>query len=164
VKTAIVALTCWLLSGCVTLSTPVMNADGKIVDCSAKGGGFGLGFFVGLGEAASMRGDCVSNAAALGYLPVKDGGTIAIDMTDMGGHIEVTRVRGGSTANEAGIKPGDIVAEIGGTKPASVEEAKRLLYGKIGTTVVVTLQLAGRDFNLKIKREAYGKATGLAST
>lgn len=52
------------------------------VQCSAKGGGFGLGFVVGLGEAASIRGDCVSNAASLGYIPMKEAGTIAIELAE----------------------------------------------------------------------------------
>lgn len=73
----------------------------------------------------------------------------------------MTRVRAGSTAEDAGVEAGDTLASINGTKPASIEEAKRLLYGMIGPAVAITLHPAGRDLHLKIARD--GKATGLTS-
>lgn len=53
----------------------------------------------------------------------------------------------GSPAEEAGIKPGDIIVAIDGTEMQgkTIEEASKLIQGEEGTSVVLTLQRVGEE-------------------
>lgn len=57
------------IAGCVSVSTPMKHADGRVINCDAAGIGL-----IGAPAALVMRGNCVSNLRTSGFVPLDEGG------------------------------------------------------------------------------------------
>jgi carboxyl-terminal processing protease len=87
-----------------------------------------------------------------------DAATLGLVLTIANGQLQVISPQDGSSAAEAGIKPGDVIFTID-SEPAydmTLGEAEQKLRGPIGSEVQLTLRRgAGKPINLTLKREAY---------
>ncbi|MFH1193387.1 MAG: S41 family peptidase [bacterium] len=71
-------------------------------------------------------------------------GGIGIIIIQKDNRVIVKELIAGAPAEQAGIKPGDVIVRVGDKKPADVQEAADLMRGKIGTKVTVTV-LRGKN-------------------
>lgn len=67
--------------------------------------------------------------------------------------VQVSRVFAGSEAEQAGIRPGDLILSIDGRLPASVREAERLLLGPERQDVILELGRGEQTRRLRVPRE-----------
>jgi len=69
-----------LLTGCVSMDGKMLNAHGEEKDCSASGGGIGLGMVVGAALAATSNQLCESKWEDQGYLVHDNIGNSGIEL------------------------------------------------------------------------------------
>lgn len=67
--------------------------------------------------------------------------------------IVVKTVAAGSTAERAGIMPGDAIVKIDGVEPSSVGDAQRKLGGPEGHDLLLEIQRGGRTMTVRATRE-----------
>lgn len=76
--------------------------------------------------------------------------------------VSVARVTSGSGASQAGIKSGDIITEVEGTKITSMEDLTTTLQKfKINDTITVTFERGGETQSVEVKLGS-GRSTGRA--
>ena len=149
------------LTGCMSMRTDLVNADGKRDFCEATGGGIGLGAVVGVAAAAASRASCVSDKQKLGYLALDEAGSVGVALPeDPKAAPLVVGVRDGSEAQKAGIRAGDEIVGINDRAPADTRETKAWLFGKIADPVKVALKRLEQQLEFLIKREPLAKAAG----
>lgn len=72
-----------------------------------------------------------------------------------GGELVVGSVTGGSPAQKAGVRTGDVVTAVDGRAMASVPDAAAALRGPAGVDVRVTLRRAGAELVISLTREEF---------
>jgi hypothetical protein len=92
--------------------------------------------------------------------PVQDslaGGNVAVTLGERGAgstfEIVVTQVAATSEAERSGIAPGDVLVGVDGTRPATMNDARRSLAGRPGTDVVIELLRGDERVVLRVARE-----------
>ena len=80
---------------------------------------------------------------------------IGAEMQQRNHQISVTSPMKGSPAEKAGLKPKDVVKEVDGksVKGKSLTDVVKMVRGKEGTTVTLTIERAHQTHTLKIKRD-----------
>ena len=133
-KIALIASLVAILAGCSAQSQMLINPARKIVRCSAHGTGLD-----GVIVTNANMSNCVDDYAKLGYLPVDEVGVTGINFTDAKAKPVITKIAKGSPAEKAGIAVGDTVLSVNGEKPATGGDTIKLLFGRIGETLTVSL-------------------------
>jgi carboxyl-terminal processing protease len=88
--------------------------------------------------------------------PSRDDGDVGVVLTRRFSFLMVVQARGGSPAEKAGVKAGDVIKTIDGrhTRPLPAPVGQRLLRGAPGSVVKLTLLRAGSDpIDLSLTRE-----------
>jgi membrane-associated protease RseP (regulator of RpoE activity) len=106
-KIIILAVLAFIIAGCTTPSTMLVNREGKVMRCAAMG----YGNLVAIGIADQMHSRCVEDARIVGFVP--------IPMATLGFHgdmknnnpMRVIEVNG-QNAQAAGLRVGDVILEI----------------------------------------------------
>lgn len=80
---------------------------------------------------------------------------ITISVREDGAGFDILRVEPGSSAQEAGILPGDIVSEVEGQSAAELGTAgaSELIRGQVGTTVAVAVLRDGQRLEFQLERK-----------
>lgn len=80
---------------------------------------------------------------------------IGAEMQQKNNEISVTSPMKGSPAEKAGIQPKDVVTKVDGksVKGKSLSDVVKMVRGKEGTTVTLTVKRANEEHTIKIKRE-----------
>jgi protocatechuate 3,4-dioxygenase beta subunit len=83
--------------------------------------------------------------------------TVAITLADRvsGGYVEtvIVHVAAGSEAERGGLARGDVLLEVDGVEPDSLDKARQLLSGMEGSDVVAIVERKGVEVPLRIRRE-----------
>lgn len=86
-----------------------------------------------------------------------EGGNVAVTLGERGAgatlEVVVVEVAGSSEAERAGLKAGDVIVGVDGTRPTSMVDARRRLGGRPGTDVVVELVRGDAREVLRVARE-----------
>lgn len=79
---------------------------------------------------------------------------IGVEVTSEDGNITVVSPIDGSPADQAGLRPGDILREADGVEltDLSVIEAAQIVRGPIGSTVALLIERDGETFELDVER------------
>lgn len=128
-----------LLGGCVSMSTMMVNQQGKWTRCQASGGGW-----FGAPVAAHNHSRCVDDLQKLGYAPLSDGvwGAKLADWSTS--PAKIIEVASGSPAEKSGIKVGDIVKMVDGQPVNKGFDAMSLMANKKpGDVVKVQIERDG---------------------
>jgi membrane-associated protease RseP (regulator of RpoE activity) len=119
--------------GCASFSTIMIHPDGRQMVCQSSGGG-GLG----IAMAANSYSTCISSLQKAGFIEINKAGMAGVWFgTDS--LARILKVIEKSPAEKSGIKAGDIIQEIDGTKIRSVGDAKVLIFGEAGTKRSLTI-------------------------
>ncbi len=130
------------------------DSRGRVIGVNTAVAGVGLGLAVPINEntlrviGALMREGRVRRA----YLGIAGGPRPLPPSARIGGScIEVVEIVGGSPADEAGIRPEDLLVEVDGTRVTRVEDLQQLMVAElIGTPIPVRLLRQGRSLELEL--------------
>lgn len=123
------------LGGCVSFNGQMVNAKGEAKNCSTSGGGIGLGMIVGAGVALASNQICESGLKSEGFLLVKDIGKSGIDLKSDEQNQAV--VMDAVPPAAPCLKAGDLLAKINDSDTPDLKDAKKALFGKIGSVINV---------------------------
>ncbi|PPD22873.1 MAG: hypothetical protein CTY22_05180 [Methylomonas sp.] len=144
------------LSGCVSLRTDMVNADGQQDNCQVTGGGLGLGAVIGIGSAYIARSSCVSDMESLGYLAIDEAGFPGFSLSEQGtARAEIQSVVDGTDAKLNGLAPGDLVVSVNNVPVKDVNEAKKKLFGPIEEAVNIAILRQNNQRSVLLKREPF---------
>ena len=144
-----------VLTGCATFSEKMVSADGSVKDCSASGGGWGIGMLLGMGIAATQKHLCVNQMEKNGYLVAAQAGWTGLRLKDVDGAIKVSAVDANSSAAAQGMMAADRIVSIDGNQPANASAAQKMLFGKPGTSVRLTIVRQDQELNIDLTRGAF---------
>lgn len=135
----ILAVTASLLCGCVSMSTMMVNQEGKWVRCQATGAGW-----LGAPMAANNHSRCVDDLARVGYVPLSEA-TWGVKLVDWSASpVKIDSVLPGSSAEAAGLKAGDVVKMVDGKPIAKgIDVFKAISDKKPGDTLRVQVERDG---------------------
>jgi len=140
-----------LLSGCATYSKMLVNSNRQLVRCAYTGQGV-----LGMSVASNAYSKCKSDYKLAGYMEIEEAGVSGIDtIGEEGKTLKILRIMNNSSASRAGISAGDILLAIDGQKVIHKVDAFRLLFGKVGTNVVVTVVKDGKENVLPLPRPRF---------
>lgn len=122
------------MAGCVSQSQVYINPARHTVRCASSGWGI-----TGMVASGISMGNCSTDYANLGYLPLEEAGVTGINFLKPTDPAVINKVVPGSPAAKAGIAAGDTVISINGEKPANGGEAIKMLFGRAGTTITLVL-------------------------
>lgn len=80
---------------------------------------------------------------------------VALEVEGRRGRIAIRRVIGGSHAERAGLRAGDVLERIDGETPESAAHAARLLRGPMGVAAVLDIRRGERRATLLVERESW---------
>jgi hypothetical protein len=134
-------LVCIMLFGCVNNSALLVGPKGKVLRCASSGWGY-----IGVPVAYMSFSKCKEDAATMGYLPIEDAGFIGIVLNEqqINGEYVIARVKDGSPAANANIKPGDVIVAVQGQKPAGIDDLYNLTFGKKNEPVEISFMHEGQ--------------------
>jgi S1-C subfamily serine protease len=128
----------------------LVDSTGRLVGVNTAVAGVGLGLAVPINDATrKVIGDLMTRGKVRrAYLGVAGGPrplpTRARRERDQERGIEVIEVVPGSPAEQAGLRPEDLIVELAGTQVGSVEDIQRLMVADlIGTEVEIVVLRAG---------------------
>ena len=124
-----------VLAGCVAQSQMYINSNRHTVRCASSG--FGVS---GMIASGINMGNCSSDYANLGYLPLEEAGVTGINFLKANDPLVINKVVAGSPAAKANIVAGDTIISINGEKPANAGEAIKMLFGRAGSTITLVLK------------------------
>lgn len=134
-----------LAVGCSSPSAMLVSPMNQTVLCSASGWGY-----IGAPVAHHEYSKCVDRYEALGYLPIEDAGVVGINISTA--TLQVVSVAPNSPAAAAGIAIGDKVIQVNAVPITDAQSAIKLLFGKAGEPVTITLQRNGQTIPYTIIR------------
>ena len=133
---------------------PLVNAQGEVIGVNAfifsggGGGSIGLGFAIPINRAQRALDDIVR----FGSIRRPWTGLHLVDLDSDGQPprgVEVERVDPGSPADQADLRPGDIITETDGqVLPSPIEWQGRLLDSPSGQPIAITAERDGNVFNV----------------
>ncbi|MEM6987145.1 MAG: trypsin-like peptidase domain-containing protein [Pseudomonadota bacterium] len=142
----------------VNLRGELVGINTAIIDPSGgRGGNVGIGFAIPANQARRVMQDLVS------YGVVQRGGmgvTLQDLRPDLADALDVpvrqgavlARVRSGSPAEAAGLRPGDVVIEAGGRRVRGADELiNQIGLRTIGTDLMLTVQRGQRRFQVSVR-------------
>ena len=127
-----------------------VGADGRISRCASAGSGI-----AGASLASSMQSNCERDMIAVGKLPLAQAGRLGIVTSSDGNGLAIIKVANGSPAEQAGIRAGDVLVAINGTKPANSKDARVMLFGRVGEPVEVTYRSGKTERTVTIYRAPF---------
>jgi C-terminal processing protease CtpA/Prc len=97
---------------------------------------------------------CKEDAAQMGYLPIEEAGFLGIVLNEqqINGENVVARVKDGSPADKANIKPGDVIVAVKGQKPAGIDDLYNLVFGKKNDPIEISVKHEGQIRTLTLIR------------
>jgi predicted metalloprotease with PDZ domain len=127
--------------GCVSKSAMMIGPGGKVVRCDAQGWES-----IGAPLATKTFGQCMEDAARMGFLIVEEAGYLGITLEDqqVNGENVIAKVSAGSPAAKAGIAQGDVVVAVKGQKPAGVDDFYVMVFGRKNDPVEITVRQKGQ--------------------
>jgi serine protease Do len=140
---------------------PLVNADGGVIGVNTfiftqGGGSLGIGFAIPINRVKRVVDEIITygrvRSVWIGLLVDEITPYVARyrDIADAKGLL-VSGVEGGSPADEAGVKRGDIIRMINGEGISNAREARRSLFGsQVGDTIILNIERDGKrkDFEL----------------
>jgi putative serine protease PepD len=127
---------------------PLINAQGDVIGVNAQiesdsGGSDGVGFAIPSNTVKSIASQLISNGKAQhAYLGVELGSS---------GSARVVSVRANTPAARAGIRAGDIITALGGTKVSSADELRAAINARRpGERVSVTFRRNGKTHTVSL--------------
>ena len=148
-KKVVVAISVFL-SGCVSYSDPLINADGHVVNC--QNSGFGL---LGAPLAAHASNTCIESWKTVGYVELDEAGGIGVLLSSESGSLRIISVMEKSPAALAGIVSGDYLVAVEHQPVSNVTDARRLLFGKPNVAVSITFRRAETTTDITLVRVSY---------
>ena len=135
----------------------LVDSTGKLVGVNTAVAGVGLGLAVPVNDATrKVIADLMTRGKVRrAYLGVA-GGPRPLPMRarrerDQERGVEVIEVVSGSPAEQAGLRPEDLIVELAGEQVASVEDIQRLMVADlIGTEVEIVVLRAGEERRLRL--------------
>ena len=137
---------------------PLLNIDGKVIGINTAivAAGQGIGFSIPINEAKSVMAQLIASGRVVrGWL-----GIVIQDVTDelatsFGVReregVLVADVMKGGPADAAGVKPGDVIVELGATKIKEVPDLQRRVAGAApGQTAKLTLIRDGKPVGVTV--------------
>ena len=131
---------------------PLLDLEGNVVGVNSQiesesGGNDGVGFAVPSDTVAKIATELIeSGKVEHAYLGV------ATEDTENGDGAGIAEVRPGTPAESAGLRNGDVVTEIDGTKVADADELRRLIDAKSpGDSVELTILRGGTERTLEVE-------------
>jgi putative serine protease PepD len=128
---------------------PLLNMQGKVIGVTSQiqsdsGGNDGVGFAVPSNTVQSIVAQLISTGKAQHAL-------LGVSVTTAAaGGVTVSQVSSGSAADSAGLKAGDVITAVDGTKVATAEKLRAIIAGhKPGDTITLTIQRSGSSQTLK---------------
>lgn len=96
-----------------------------------------------------------SDIDELTFMTTMKYGGIGSGVRNSGDYSVITEVYKGFPADQVGIKPGDLLLKVDGAslKGFSIDKVSEKLKGDPGTTITVSLERNGKEFEFKLKRE-----------
>jgi PDZ domain/Carboxypeptidase regulatory-like domain len=157
----------YLPAGALPLGTTLTDASGHFkLDGIAEGRQTldAVSSLAGHGRAAvEIRAGRVADRVHIVLAPnpaeeAIEGGNVAVTLGERGSgdalEVVVVAVAPSSEAERAGVTPGDVVTGIDGTRPTSMNDARRRLAGRPGSDVVLELGRGSGHETLRVAREA----------
>lgn len=138
-----------LLAGCATPSTVFVTPLGTTIRCEAHGAGY-----VGAPMAQKIHDKCVSDVQVSGALPISEAGGIGVLPSAEEKVVKVLRVSRNSPAEKAGMKGGVLILAVDGQTVKNWTDARRLLFGRIGTDVTVTFSDGASETTVTMTRSS----------
>jgi putative serine protease PepD len=130
---------------------PLLDAGGRVLGVTTQiesdsGGSDGVGFAVPSNTVRSVVAQLLSNGQAVhAYLGV------AVQTPSSGGGAEVTNVRTGTPASDAGLRSGDVITSVDGTKVGSSDDVIAAVSAhKPGDSISITYRRNGQSHTVKV--------------
>jgi putative serine protease PepD len=128
---------------------PLLNLQGTVIGVTSQiqsdsGGNDGVGFAVPSNTVQSIVTQLISTGKAQHAL-------LGVSVTTAAaGGVTVSQVSAGSAADSAGLKAGDVITAVDGTKVATAEKLRAIIAAhKPGDTITLTIQRGGSSQTLK---------------
>ena len=155
-KRLIPALVTLIIINCASYSQIMINAQGEMHRCGAYGNGL-----VGIIQANKIQDDCVSSMRTAGYVEIEKAGAIGVYFTESDTLASILKVIPESPAAFAGIQNGDIILSVDDTKVNTSGEARILIFGLAGTSVMLTLKRYNEILSVNLTRRPYTALFGI---
>ena len=148
-KLSVLMFAAVVVAGCASrpLFTMFVNPNGSITSCR--------------GDAVSpqlkaFHDNCVTKALASGSLPHDEAGYLGIVPSADKSSVTILKVLPNSPAERSQLKSGEEIRQIDGKAVSNWDDAGRLLFGKVNTTVVLLLNSPAGGRSVTLIREARG--------
>jgi putative serine protease PepD len=129
---------------------PLLNQEGRVIGVNAQiesesGGNDGVGFAIPSNTVRSVVSQIVATGKA-------EHAYLGVSLDGNAEHARVAEVRSGTPAADAGLKAGDVVTAIDGSKIASADELQSVIGGKKpGDTISITYLRDGKSHTVNVK-------------
>ncbi len=127
---------------------PLLDLEGKVIGVTSQiqsdsGGNDGVGFAVPSNTVTSIATQLIATGKAQHAL-------LGVSVkTAASGGVTVSSVSTGSAADSAGVKTGDVITAVDGTKVATAEKLRAIIAGhKPGDSITLTIDRAGSSKTL----------------
>jgi S1-C subfamily serine protease len=135
-----------LITGCVSPSQMLVGPQNTMVHCSAVG--FGI---IGAPVAHHSFSNCVDDFKSAGYLPIEEAGVVGVHVDPA---LVIVTVVASTPASTAGILTGDKLIQVNGQPVTDQITALKLMFGKVGETVTLTVHRNDKDIPFTMVRAA----------
>lgn len=135
---------------------PLCDLQGRVIGINSaifalSGGNLGIGFAIPIDDAMHI----VEGLVSKGGVPWLGLEMLEPEPGQSTTGVTVKHAKAGGPADKAGLRPGDLIVNVGGqsvTKPA--ELSKRVLEGKVGDSLDLTVERDGSRRSIKVVLEA----------
>ena len=148
-KYLITFLATLLCSGCVSMDGKMLNAQGKLYNCSTSGGGLGLGAVIGATAALINNELCEAKAEKNGYLLLEDIGSSGIEINSESS--DKVTVKAASEPAAPCVNEGNIIKNINDKKTHTAMDSTTALFGKHGKIIDLLLESNSTSKNCTIQ-------------
>ena len=121
---------------------PLLDLRGQVIGITSQiqsegGGNDGVGFAVPSNTVKSIAAQLISNGKAQHAL-------LGVTPTDTANGVRIATVKGGSAADDAGLKEGDVITAVGSAKITTSAQIRALIAGKQpGDALTLTIRRDG---------------------
>jgi S1-C subfamily serine protease len=116
-------------------------------------------FSLAAGEVKRIDRIVLKRAAADSALVVESGPTLALTLGEASesGQVVIVAVAPAGGAERSGLRTGDIVLAVQGTRVKSIAEARRFMTGPLSDDVLVEVQRGDRELSIRAARDTARK-------